>query len=335
MLKLARIIALTGGALVAAFASPAGSQQQITFRLGHVDAQASHSGVGADAFAAAVARLSNDRMKVSVFHAGQLGAIPEQVRNVLAGTQDMHLIYPEFLTNLLDETKVISAPYLFKSHAHQQAFFKGEIFKPALDKLRDLGGIIIDDGWTWWQMDPRGLITTRPIKTPDDLKGLKLRLWESRTAIATWQGLGANTIVVPRPEMYLAFRQGIIEGGPETIGIAVDQKNVEMAKHWTRTDEYFQIINVMINARRWQSLTEEQRNILRQAAREGGEAYKKESERGFTEKRQRAEREFGVTVYEPDLAPWRAKAPSIIQSLEADNTVPKGLAARVMGMPGI
>ncbi len=68
MLKLANIVALAGGALVVAFASPAGGQQ-ITFRLGHVDAQASHSGVGADAFVAAVARLSKDTMKVRVFHA--------------------------------------------------------------------------------------------------------------------------------------------------------------------------------------------------------------------------------------------------------------------------
>ena len=82
---------------------------------------------------------------------GQLGPIPEQIRNVLAGTQDMHLLFPEFLTNLLDETKVISAPYLFKSHAHQQAFYKSEIFKPALDKLRSLGGLVIDEEWTWWQ----------------------------------------------------------------------------------------------------------------------------------------------------------------------------------------
>ena len=84
--------------------------------------------------------LSNGAIKVNVFHAGQLGPIPEQIRNVLAGTQDMHLLFPEFLTNLIDESKVISAPYLFKSHAHQQAFFRSEIFKPALDKLRNLGG---------------------------------------------------------------------------------------------------------------------------------------------------------------------------------------------------
>jgi TRAP-type transport system periplasmic protein len=333
MRKIASTIAFAGAMLVSAWGGPTTAQQQLTFRLGTVDAQASHSGVGAEAFAAAVARLSKDQMKVSVFHAGQLGAIPEQIRNVLAGAQDLHLLYPEFLTNLLDETRVISAPYVFKSHAHQQAFFKGDLFRPALAKLRDLGALVIDEDWTWWQMDPRGLIAVRPVKTPDDLKGLKLRIWESRTAIATWQGFGANTIVVPRPEMYLAFKQGIIEGGPETIGIAVDQRNVELAKHWTRTDEYYQIINVMVNARKWQSLTEEQRHIFRQAAREAGEAFRKESERGFSEKRGRAEKEFGVTIYEPDLTPWREKAPAIIQALESDGTIPKGLADKVRQMP--
>jgi TRAP-type transport system periplasmic protein len=199
--------------------------------------------------------------------------------------------------------------------------------------MRNLGGVVIDEEWTWWQMDPRGVITVRPIRTPQDLQGLRLRIWESRTAIETWRGLGANTIVVPRPEMYLAFRQGIIEGGPETIGIAVDVRNAELAKYWTRTDEYYQIVNVMVNVRRWQGLTDAQRQILRQAAREGGEAYRRESERGYTEKRQRAEREFGVTILEPDLAPWRERAAAILQTLESDGTIPRGLAARVQQIP--
>ncbi len=323
---------LLAGAVLTAISAPADAQQ-VTLRLGHVDQQATHSGVGADAFAAAVARLSNGQMQVQVFHAGQLGPIPEQIRNVLAGSQDLHLIYPEFMSTLLDETRVISAPYVFESHAHQQNFLKSDVFKPAIDKLRGLGAIMLDDDWTWWQMDPRGLVSVRPIRTPQEMNGLKLRIWESKTAIETWKGLGANPIVVPRPEMYLAFRQGIIEGGPETIGIAVDQKNVEIAKFWTRTDEYYQIVNIMVNQRRFQSLNEAQRGILRQAAKEGGQAYKRESERGFTEKRQRAEKEFGVTVLEPDLGPWRERAKAIIPTLEADGTIPKGIAARAAALP--
>lgn len=323
---------LLAGALLLGLAATADAQQ-VSFRLGHVDAPTTHSGVGAEAFAAAVARLSNGQMTVQVFHAGQLGPIPEQQRNVLAGTQDMHLLYPEFLTTLIDETRIISAPYVFQSHAHQANFLKGEVFKPGLDKLRGLGAIVLDEDWTWWQMDPRGLITTRPIRTPQDLTGLKLRIWESKVAIETWKGLGANTIVVPRPEMYLAFKQGIIEGGPETIGIAVDVKNAEIGKFWTRTDEYYQVVNIMMNQRRWQGLTDAQRGILRQAAKAGGAAYKAESQKGFSEKRARAEKEFGVQILEPDLTPWRAKAQTILQSLEADGTIPKGLAAKVAAIP--
>jgi TRAP-type C4-dicarboxylate transport system substrate-binding protein len=182
------------------------------------------------------------------------------------------------------------------------------------------------------QKDPRGLIAVRPIRTPQDLSGLKLRIWESKTAIETWRGLGANTIVVPRPEMYLAFKQGIIEGGPETIGIAYDQKNAEVAKYWTRTDEYFQIVNVIMNERKYQALTQQQRQWLHQAAKAGGQAYASESERGFTDKKAKAVKEFGVTILEPDLAPWRRQAEAVVTKLEAEGVIPKGLAAKARAL---
>lgn len=305
---------------------------QIVLKLGTVDAQASHSGVGADAFAAEVAKLSNGQIKVEVFHGGKLGGIPDQVKNVLSGAQDMHLLYPEFLTNLIDESKVISAPYLFRDLNHAQAFLKSDLFKPGLDKLRSMGGIVLDESWSWMQKDPRGLISVRAVKTPKDLEGMKLRIWESKTAIETWRGLGANTIVVPRPEMYLAFKQGIIEGGPETIGIAYDQKNAEVAKFWTRTDEYYQIINVMINEKKFQSLTPPQRDILRQAARSAAAVYAAESERGFTEKKAKAVKDFGVTIMEPDLGPWRERSGQVLTKLENEGVIPKGLAMKVQAL---
>lgn len=321
--------ALAIGALMVAVTS---ASAQIVLKLGTVDAQASHSGVGADAFAAEVAKLSNGQMKVEVFHGGKLGGIPDQVKNVLSGAQDMHLLYPEFLTNLIDESKVISAPYLFRDLAHAQAYLKSDLFKPGLDKLRSMGGIVLDESWSWMQKDPRGLISVRPVKTPKDMEGMKLRIWESKTAIETWRGLGANTIVVPRPEMYLAFKQGIIEGGPETIGIAYDQKNAEVAKYWTRTDEYYQIINIMVNERKFQGLTPQQRDWLRQAARNAAAVYAAESERGYTEKKAKAVKDFGVTILEPDLGPWRERGAQVLTKLESEGVIPKGLATKVQAL---
>ena len=322
------LVAGVGALLICAGSASA----QIVLKLGTVDAPTSHSGVGADAFAAEVAKLSNGQLKVEVFHAGKLGGIPDQVKNVLQGAQDLHLLYPEFLTNLIDESKVISAPYLFRDLNHAQAFLKSDLFKPGLDKLRSLGGIVLDNTWSWQQKDPRGLIAVRPVRTPKDLEGMKLRIWESKTAIETWRGLGANTIVVPRPEMYLAFKQGIIEGGPETIGIAYDQKNAEVAKYWTRTDEYYQIVNVMMNEQKYLSLSPQQREVLHQAARNAALVYAAESERGFTDKKAKAVKDFGVTILEPDLGPWRQRSVQVIANLESEGVIPKGLAAKVQAL---
>ena len=294
-----------GAMAAAAVFSPAivRAQQPVTLKLGHVDNATTPAGVGIEAFAAEVKRLSNGSINIQVFHAGQLGAIPEQIKNVLSGAQEMHFLTPEFLTGLIDETKIISAPYVFKSHEHQQKFFKSAVFKPGLDKLRSLGAVVLDPDWNWFQKDPRGLVSVRPVKTPDDLKGLKLRIWESKTAIETWRGLGAETIVIARPEMYLAFKQNIIQGGPEPLGISVDQKNVEVAKFWTRTEEYYQVNNIMINERKLASLDQKQRDILREATNVAAAAYTAESVRGFTDKRALAEKQYGVTVLEPDLGP--------------------------------
>ncbi|MBI1776742.1 MAG: TRAP transporter substrate-binding protein [Proteobacteria bacterium] len=330
-LRLGRFIA-AATMLVGMGAAAAASAQTITFRLGHVDNQTTHSGVGVDAFAKEVERLSNGQMKVEVFHAGKLGSIPEEIKNVLTGAQDMHLLYPEFLANIMDEAKILSAPYVFRNLEHLQAYSKSGLFQPAVDKLKAQGAVLLDPDWTWFQKDPRGLISVRPVILPADMSGLKLRIWESKTAIETWKGLGANPSVIARPEMYLAFKQGIIEGGPETIGTAVEQKNVEVAKYWTRTDEYYQIVNVMMNASRYQALNEAQRKILADAAKVGGKAYAAESERGYTEKRERARYEFGVTVIEPNPVPWRDKAKSVLAKLEADDVIPKGLAEKAMAI---
>lgn len=308
------------------------SAQQIVMKLGTVDAQTSHSGVGADAFAAEVAKLSNGQMKVEVFHGGKLGGIPDQVKNVLQGAQDLHLLYPEFLTNLIDETKVISAPYVFRDLNHAQAYLKSDLFKPGLDKLRSLGGVILDPDWNWQIRDPRGLIAVRPVRTPKDLEGMKLRIWESKTAIETWRGLGANTIVVPRPEMYLAFKQGIIEGGPETIGIAYDQKNAELAKYWTRTDEYYQIVNIMMNEKKYLSLTPPQRDVMHQAAKNAARVFQQESERGFSDKKAKAMKDFNVTILEPDLGPWRQRSEQVVVKLESEGVIPKDLVAKIKAL---
>ena len=181
-------------------------------------------------------------------------------------------------------------------------------------------------------MDPRGLIATRAVLTPADLKGMKIRLWEDKTAIETWRGLGGDPVVIPRPQMYLALKQGLIEAGPETIGIAYDQKDDEVAKYWTRTDEYFQIVNIMMNEHRYNALAAEQQKVLHDAMQAAGVVFTAASERGFTQKRELARQQQQVTAIEPGPAPWRDKGKAVLANLMQTGVVPKELAEKAAAL---
>jgi len=107
---------------------------------------------------------------------------------------------------------------------------------------------------------------------------------------------------------------------------------VEVAKHWTRTDEYFQILNVMMNEKKYLSLSAPQREILHQAARNAATVFAVESERGFTDKKAKAAKEFGVTILEPDLTPWRQRSEQVLVKLENEGVIPKGLATKIQAL---
>ncbi len=327
-----RTMLVAGAAIGAGIITRARAEEPIQFKLGTVDAPTSHSGIGSEAFAKEVATRSNGSMQVAVFHAGALGGIPDQMKNVFTGAQDMHLLYPEFLSSLLPEAKLISAPYLFRSQQHLQTYYKSALFKPAIDKLTALGSINLDPDWTWWIKDPRGLIATKLVLTPADLDGMKIRLWEDKTAIETWRGLGGNPVVIPRPQMYLALKQGLIAAGPETIGIAYDQKDDEVAKFWTRTDEYFQIVNIMMNAHRYQTLDPSQQKILHDSAQAAGVVFSAASERGFTDKKELARQQQQVTAVEPAPGPWREKGKQVLANLMQSGVVPKELAEKAAAL---
>jgi len=328
-----RKLLASGTALAAAMViSSRARAEVIKFKLGHVDPPNSHSGVGVEAFAKEVATRSNGTMQVDLFHAGALGAIPDEMKNVFTGTQDMHLLFPEFTSEIVDEGKLISAPYLFRDQKHLQTYYKSAVFKPAVDKLQALGAMLIDPDWNWWIRDPRGLLSVKPIMTPADLEGKKVRLWEDKTAIETWRGLGGNVIVIPRPQLYLALKQGLIEAAPETISTSYDTKDDEVGKYWTRTDEYFQIINIMMNDRRWKSLTAPQQQVLRDSMQAAGVTFVAETLRGFTDKKERARSEQQVTAIEPAPNPWREKGAQVLANLKQSGVVPKEIADKAAAL---
>jgi len=309
------------------FASTGHTQTVLT--LGGFDVPASDSGQALDAFAEAVAEMSGGSIKVDVFHRSQLGSGPEMLRNVKSGAQSMVVLFTSML-GAYPEAKVIGLPYVFRSLDHLQAFHKSPLWQPVNEALEEEGAVFLDLDWTWYRLDPRGFISTRPVFSPADMDGLKLRIWESAVVIQTWKGFGANPIVVPRGEMYMAFKTGIIEGGPETMGTAYDQKNVEMAKYWTKTEEYYQLINLLMNKAQFDALTADEQQILRDASLVAGKVFREASAAGYNEKAALAREEYGVNVIVPDLDPWREAGQKTLDKMKSE--LPEGLIEKIQAI---
>jgi TRAP-type C4-dicarboxylate transport system substrate-binding protein len=321
------------GALIGVVALAGMAQAQtVELRLGHVDVKIGPAGVAGEAFAAAVTKLSNGTMKINMFHGGALGAGQAEIANTFSGAQDMFIMPPTYMGTYAKEAKFIDLPYVFNNVEHLQKFYMSDLWRPAIDKTEAQGGLFLDDDWTWHQKDPRGFIAVRPVFTPSELKGLKMRVWSSPTVIKTWEGFGAIPAIVPRPEMYLAFKQKIIEGGPETVGVAHAQKNMEMAKYWIRTEEFYQIPNIMMNIKKYNSLTAEQQNILRKAAKVGGKAYQDVTMANFEGKKMLGRVNLGVSIIEPALGPWRKAAAATIAKMEAEGYLAKGIVAKIKAL---
>jgi TRAP-type C4-dicarboxylate transport system substrate-binding protein len=312
-------------------AMPAAAQD-VTFRLGHFDAPTSPAGVYAEAFAKNVAEMSGGSMEVQVFHSAQLGSIPDETAATLDGAQDMVAMSPEFLTSYLPEAKAVALPYMFPTVQDLQAFYLSDRWKENLKTLEGLGAVALDDTWAAMQLEPRGIISRKPVITPDDLTGVTLRIWESNVAIATWEGLGASPTVIPRGETYLAFTQGLADAGPETIGVAYEQKSVEALKYWTRTDEYHQILNVFVNTAKYNGLTPEQQDILKKAATASAPAFQDVTQDGYNKKRDLAREDFDVTIIEPDPRPWRERGPAVVDKLVASGEVTQDIVDYVRSL---
>jgi TRAP-type C4-dicarboxylate transport system substrate-binding protein len=320
------------GAAAATMLAGSARADTLTFKLGTNDTPESPTGHSVRVFAAEVDRLSNGAMKVAIFDNSALGTNATQIQNVIAGAQDMHLLYPQFLANFIEQAKWVPAPYLFNDLAQMQRFYRSKMFAPAVERLRAIGAEIIDPDWTWMVQDPQGLLTKKPVFAPDDLAGMKVRSTDDSTTLALWRGMGASPIVIARGQVYIALTQNLVSATAESIGVAYDLKDVEVAKYWTRTDAINLIVNVLMNGARYAALDDTRRQILHQAMRSAGQAFAAETLRASEDKKAIAREKFGVAIIEPDPAPWRSKGQTILAALEASGAIPKGTAQAVQNI---
>lgn len=213
------------------------------------------------AWAEAVNEATDGAIEIDVMPGGTLGSEADCVSQIQAGQLEMTKVSAGTLSNFNSAWNCVSVPYVFTSKDHLYDVMNGEIGQD-LYKLTEDDGFI---GLAWLESGTRCFYTAKtPVRTPSDLKGLKIRTMDSQMAIDMMNAFGGSATVMGYGDIYTGMQQGVIDGAENNITAMRDHADVT---GYYCYDEHTMIPDVIIiSTEIWNELTPEQQQIMRDTA---------------------------------------------------------------------
>lgn len=233
-------------------------------KLGHVAPPFHGQSKGADAFAAYVKEKTNGRIDIATFPMGQLGGERSMAEQVQAGTLQIASITTAVLQNFVPQTGVMDLPFLFPDRKTAYAVIDDpQVQEKLFSYLPKKGFVAI--GWT--ENEIRDFTNTkRPIRKPEDMKGLKVRVMEAPVYMDTFKQLGTSPVGIPFPEIYNALQTGVIDAQENPILTTILMKFTEVTKFVTLTQHCFTECIIIVSPDYWASLSQADQKIFREAS---------------------------------------------------------------------
>jgi len=289
-----------------------GSGEEVILKVGHGLPIDHPVGLGAEKFKDLVEAKTNKMVQVEIFPACQLGSDREMFEQTLTGVLDIYIGSMD-LPNFLDQPywRLLESGYLFQSYEHTHNFFNSNLFKEITDKLElDEGLLVIGVPWYY---GVRNLTTANtPVKNPEDLKGLKIRVPPSPGYTNTLKGMGADVTPVAFSELYMALMTKVVDGQENPFATIYTYKYYEVQKYLNIT-EHLQASNAAFaSAQKIQSLQADYQQAIYEAMQEAAEYNNKlilDSEADYLEKLVEA----GMVVVETDKEAFRDRTIQFMQ----------------------
>lgn len=277
-----------------------------------------------DRMAAELNEASNGRLDVKTYHNSTLGSEKEQTDAVAANTLTMAIAGGGQIGNLYAPMYVFDAPFAISGNDHLQAVMDSELGKELNDGLTEATGIQLLGAL----YAGKRFITTSntPVYTPDDLKGLKIRVPDQPLSIANFKAFGANPTPMAFAEVYLALQQGVVDGQENPLTQIMSAKFYEVQKYVSTSSHVTQCVFLMTNKEFMDTLPEDLRTLVAETAAKYCKEASETSVQHETDTLKELE-EYGMTICDADVDAFKAKAADVI----ADNvdTWGEGLYERV------
>ncbi len=224
----------------------------------------SHYGDAGKAFASTMDKLSGGNIIINLKPAGALGGEREAIEGLQIGSIELTIVSTGPVGNFIPETYALDFPFLFKSYDSARKVLDGPIGQELLEKFKKHELV----GLAWAENGFRHVTNSvHPVKTPADLKGLKLRTMENKVHLAAFKAAGASPTPMSWTEVLTSLQQGTIDGQENPIPILTANKMWEVQKYATLTGHVYSPAIVLMSKIHWDGLTKEQQGWLAEAGK--------------------------------------------------------------------
>ncbi len=315
LLKLVTSVFVLVLALSGCTSDTATTNDAITLRMAHGIAESSDSGQAIAQIEDLVEKESNGTIDMQIYGSGVLGSERDTIEMVQAGVLDMAKVGASSIDAFEDLYGIYSLPFMFESEEDlYSAMTNTDLIKTLNEHTYDKGFVMVG----WYPSGARNFYTAgdTPIQTPDDLKGMKIRVMESATSKNMVELLGASPVPMSSSETYTALQQGVIDGAENNELALTVNRHMDVAKSYSYTRHQMVPDIYILSTKTLEQMSDDQVQALVDALWENNLYYRDLNNEMLAEAREESE-EAGVEFYEVDVDPFKEKVLPMHEEYEA------------------
>jgi len=262
------MLALALGVATTALGSAALAQQKIVLKAADVHPTGYPTVVAVENFGAKLAKATNGRISVQMFGSMQLGGEKEMIEQAQVGAIQLARVSVGALGPVVSDLNVFNLPFLFRNTAHMQKVIDGPIGQELLDKVTNNpnAGLV---GLCWMDAGARSFYDTKkPIRSIDDLKGMKMRVMGNPMFVDMMNSLGGNGVAMGYDQVFSALQTGVVDGAENNPPSFVFDNHYQVAKYYSLSEHLIVPEVLVLSKKTWDALSKEDRELVMKFARE-------------------------------------------------------------------
>jgi tripartite ATP-independent transporter DctP family solute receptor len=239
-----------------------------------------------------IAERSGGRHQIRIFHSGQLGEEKETIEQTRAGAVDLNRINVALIGSFLPAINVLAMPFLFRSAEHLQKVLDGPIGNDILNSFESHGFV----GLAFYDSGARSIYNSiHPVRSPADLKGLRIRVQQSQLMSDMVRALGAEPVALPYGQVLTGLATGLIDGAENNWPSFFTTGHYKYAGFYTMTEHSMSPEVLVMSQKAWQGLSADDQKMFREAARRSSQ-FMREKWRDLEERSRQQAEVAGVTI---------------------------------------